>query len=202
MEGYYHRLSAAALRSRGLLRIAGRGPTWHARVTERGLALLGQLDQPAETAGPAPAVLRTSELPANEPQPEKRAERSAGAAPMLKTEQLVADVIAAGGMLFRASQVGAEDVNWRQRAYAAQRHGKVPSGKRLTVSSTPTGYEIMLEDGETGNELGAAPVPVPKQVRNHHPAVREFRDRTMLHEVSRSGSTINRVAREAAPLYA
>jgi hypothetical protein len=36
MEGYHHRVSAAALRSRDLVRIRGRGPSWHAELTERG----------------------------------------------------------------------------------------------------------------------------------------------------------------------
>ena len=188
MDGYYHRVSAAALRSRGLLRIAGRGPTWQARITEQGRALLARLDQPegsSKTADPSSVVLGAAEPQANEPRADKGVERPDHAAPMLKTEELVADVIAAGGTLVRASQAGTKSVNWRQRAYAAQRHGKVPAGKRLAVSATPAGYEIKLEDGVTSNPLDAAPVPVPKQVRNHHPAVREFRDRTMLHEVSR-----------------
>lgn len=44
MEGYHYRVSAAALRSRGLLKITGRGPTWHARLTELGEGFLARLD--------------------------------------------------------------------------------------------------------------------------------------------------------------
>jgi hypothetical protein len=36
MEGYSHRLSAAALRSRDLVRISGRGRTWRAQITPAG----------------------------------------------------------------------------------------------------------------------------------------------------------------------
>ncbi len=40
MEGYNHRLSAAALRSRDLVRISGRGRTWRAQITPDGESLL------------------------------------------------------------------------------------------------------------------------------------------------------------------
>jgi hypothetical protein len=40
MEGYAHRVSAAALRSRGLVKISGRGPTWRATITDAGRRLL------------------------------------------------------------------------------------------------------------------------------------------------------------------
>jgi hypothetical protein len=40
MEGYAHRVSAAALRSRGLVKISGRGPTWRATITDAGRAFL------------------------------------------------------------------------------------------------------------------------------------------------------------------
>jgi len=77
------------------------------------------------------------------------------ARPLSKTKRLVADVIAAGGRLVLSDETGGAGVNWRQRAYAAQRHGKVPVGKHLSVSRTSKGFEIVLHDGATGNELGA-----------------------------------------------
>jgi hypothetical protein len=40
MEGHAHRVSAAALRSRGLLMISGRGPTWRATITDAGRVYL------------------------------------------------------------------------------------------------------------------------------------------------------------------
>lgn len=94
-------------------------------------------------------------------------------------------MLAAGGRLTLPDETAHGGVNWRQRAYAAQRHGKVPSGKRLSVSWTNVGFEIELLEGETGNELGAEAVPVPARLSKYHPVAREFRDRTSLHEVSR-----------------
>ena len=45
MDDEFHRISAAALRSRGLVAISGRGPTWKARITLDGRGyLLEQVD--------------------------------------------------------------------------------------------------------------------------------------------------------------
>src|SRR5258708_4460794 len=95
---------------------------------------------------------------------EAQATAETGAKPLSKTEQLVADLIAAGGRLTLPDETGQGGINWRQRAYAAQRHGKVPDGKRLSVAWTKAGFEIELLDGETGNELGADAVPVPARL--------------------------------------
>jgi hypothetical protein len=69
--------------------------------------------------------------------------------PLSKTEQLVADVIAAGGTLSLPDETYRGGVNWRQRTYAAQRHGKVPGGKHLTVSWNGQGFVIDLVEGST-----------------------------------------------------
>jgi hypothetical protein len=109
----------------------------------------------------------------------------ASARPSLKTEDLVADVIAAGGRLVLPDETARGGVNWRQRAYAAQRHGKVPEGKHLSVSWTKEGFGIALVDGDTGNELGADAVPVPSRLGKYHRVAQELRNRASLHEVSR-----------------
>jgi len=46
MEGDSHHISAAALRTRGLVDISGRGPTWKAKITQTGRAYLKQTDGP------------------------------------------------------------------------------------------------------------------------------------------------------------
>src|SRR3954447_26829456 len=97
----------------------------------------------------------------------------ASARPLLKTEDLVADVIAAGGQLTLPDEAARGGVNWRQRAYAAQRHGKVPEGKHLSVSRTKDRFEILLVEGETGNELGADAVPVPVRLSKYHRVAQE-----------------------------
>jgi hypothetical protein len=107
----------------------------------------------------------------------------------LKTEQLVADVIAGGGTLTLPDETTRGGVNYRQRAYAAQRHGKVPEGKHLTVAWTREGFVISLEEGATGNELGADAVPVPTRLTKYHRVAAAYRARTDLHEVSRKALT-------------
>jgi hypothetical protein len=186
MEGYTHRISASALRTRDLVRISGRGETWRAELTDRGREQLERLERelsaPAadgKNGGVADPVQRARTEPRATAAPAPRPN------PLSKTEQLVADVLAAGGRLTLPDKTAHGGVNWRQRAYAAQRHGKVPAGKRLSVSWTNAGFEIELLDGETGNELGAEAVPVPARLSKYHPVAREFRDRTSLHEVSR-----------------
>jgi hypothetical protein len=109
MDGYSHRISAAALRRRGLVTITGRGPTWRARVTAAGREYLKR------AASPDPPIPR-------------QVNRSV-------TQQLVDDVIAAGGALHVRQKQYADrgGVNYYQRAALAERYGKVPDGKRLTV---------------------------------------------------------------------
>jgi hypothetical protein len=102
-----------------------------------------------------------------------------------KTEQLVADLIAADGRLVVRDLAGRELVNLRQRAYSAQRRGRIPAGKHVRVRHTPEGLVIELLDGQSGNELGAPELPVPEHVARYHHVAREFRDHTSLHEVSR-----------------
>jgi hypothetical protein len=189
MEGYAHRISASALRTRDLVRISGRGETWRAELTDRGREQLDRLEreQPAPTTDAEngsvpdhPQLRRASRSEAR-----AKAGPEAEAQPLSKTEQLVADVLAAGGRLTLPDETAHGGVNWRQRAYAAQRHGKVPAGKRLSVAWTNAGFELELLDGETGNELGAEAVPVPARLSKYHPVAQEFRNRTSLHEVSR-----------------
>lgn len=182
MEGYAHRVSASALRSRGLVVITGRGPTWHAEITEAGRAKLAAVSSHSAQ----PSGEETVEEEERPPAAGARAPAAGRTAQRLsKTEQLVADLIAAGGTLRLPDHAGHGGVNWRQRAYAAQRHGKVPAGKHLSVSRSADAFEIRLMDGETGNELGAEAVHVPARVARYHSVARQFRERSDLQEISR-----------------
>lgn len=188
MEGYTHRVSASALRTRDLVRISGRGPTWRAELTERGREQLERLKrkQPARSMnGKEPSAAQRPQAALPVRRSDRRAQPAPGPKPLSKIEQLVVDVIAAGGRLTLPDETANGGVNWRQRVYAAQRHGKVPEGKRLSVAWTNAGFAIELLDSETGNELSADAVPVPARLTKHHPVAQEFRNRTSLHEVSR-----------------
>ena len=160
MEGNSCRISAAALRNRGLVKISGRGPTWSAAISEAGRAYLEQVDRQT-------APLR------------KDANGSV-------TEQLVNDVIDAGGSLRvpRRSYRG-EGVDYERRARLAERNGKVPTGKRLTVTVLPHAeIQIDMVDAPAGTTLDLRPVPVPDHVARYHPVVGAFR-KPADYEVSR-----------------
>jgi hypothetical protein len=175
-EGEGHKVSAAALRARGLVRIRGRGETWNAVLTDRGHAFL--------SGSPAPGPTPPSSTPTADAKPEPSPVHSADRPPT-KTEQLVADVIAADGRLVLPDETATGGVNWRQRAYAAQRHGKVPDGKHLVVSRGREGFVIELKDGQTGNELGAEEIRVPARLTKYHHVARQFRDDPDLQQISR-----------------
>ncbi|HVW46838.1 MAG TPA: hypothetical protein VHA76_07290, partial [Solirubrobacterales bacterium] len=179
-EGEGHKVSAAALRARGLVRIRGRGQTWNAELTDRGRAFL---DGSAASRPTSPRS-RPARLPATDRGPHPSSTRVLDR-PSSKTEQLVADVIAASGRLALPDETAKGGVNWRQRAYAAQRHGKVPDGKRLVVSRGREGFVIELKDGLTGNELGAEEIHVPARLTKYHRVARQFRDHTDLQQISR-----------------
>jgi hypothetical protein len=184
MKGNAHRISAAALRTRDLVRIFGRGNTWRAQLTDRGREELERLEH-AESSQPTQRSSENDHRLRDRPRKVGSSAAAGRAKSLSKTEQLVDDVVAAGGRLCLPDETGRGGVNWRQRAYAAQRHGKVPAGKHLRVSRTDNGFEIELRDGETGNALGAEAVPVPARLSRYHPVAREYRNRTNLHEVSR-----------------
>lgn len=163
MDGESCRISAAALRRRGLVTTAGRGPSWTASITEAGREYLARCD------GPNPPVPRQAN----------------GSV----TEQLVNDVVAAGGSLRlpRTSYGRPGHVDYEQRARMAERFGKVPSGKRLVVHHLP-GAEVRIDlvDGPETAVLPLRPVPVPRRVTQPHPVVVAFRTAADTLDVSRA----------------
>ena len=164
MEGHFHRISASALRSKGLVKISGHGPSWTAKATKTGQGYLEQLE------GDDPPVPRQANISV--------------------TQQLVDDVIAAGGSLRvpRRHWYAADGVDYERRALLAERHRKVPPGKRFQITRLDRELEIALVDSPFGamtpKEL--TPVPVPEKIGRHHAAARQFRDQKDGHEVSRA----------------
>ena len=120
----------AALKSRRLVRTSGRGPTWQAEVTPEGLDLLegaarverGQLESSDSLAELSPAG-----GPVNEER--SSLERPRRPRALSPTEQLIADLVAAGGVLAVPSGHGPGEADYGQRLRSAQRFGKVPGGK-------------------------------------------------------------------------
>lgn len=161
-QGTSHRISVAALRNRGLVKTSGRGPAWRAAITAAGREYLAQAAQPGANPPRQPNVS--------------------------VTEQLVADVIAGGGSLrVPQRQYRGTGIDWANRARLAERHGKVPAGKRLEVSRISGGeLQIDLVDAPAGTDVAVEPVPVPKRVSRYHPTVRAFRDAADTQQISRA----------------
>jgi hypothetical protein len=160
-EGSY-RISAAALRRRGLLTISGRGPAWSAAITPKGREYL------AKASSPEPPIRRQPKVPV--------------------TQQLVDDVVAAGGSL-RVPRRRAGDpayIDYRRRAGFAKRFAKVPNGKWLEVIEIGEELEIRLVDAlETTGRVELDDVVVPTGIEHCHPVAERFRDDQGRHEVSR-----------------
>ena len=161
------RISAAALRNRGFVTTSGHGSGWKAAITAAGSEYLEQVD------GAAPPLPRQPSVSV--------------------TQQLVSDVIAAGGSLrVPRKRWGESGVDYTHRARLAESYGKVPAGSMLRVSRA-SGDELLIElvgngsGGIEGNEqaIELAAVPVPARLTKYHRVAREFRDRTNLQEVSR-----------------
>jgi hypothetical protein len=176
-EGYSHRVSAAALRTRGLVRISGHGPSWNAELTERGSVVVQLPDPTPGAVRPAATRKQTPAKPAAAPHPRT----------LSKTEQLIADLIAAGGVLQVPYWREQGEPDFRQRAIAAERFGKVPADKRLVLERVRGGQlEIRLEDALPGSDIDLEPVPVPARLSRPHPVAARYRDATDQHLVSRA----------------
>jgi hypothetical protein len=164
MQDHLHRISAAALRNRGLVETRGRGPTWTATVTPAGTAYLAKVD------GPEPPIPRQAHISVN--------------------DQVVDEVVAAGGTL-RIARTGYYDSaadDYVRRAHLAERRGKVPKSKLLVVRSDRDEVELRLIDTDVDDQPATEellPVSVPERVGRYHPAVRRFREQRDDHEVSR-----------------
>jgi hypothetical protein len=162
IEGDSYRVSAAALRRRGLVTTSGGGPTWSAAITSRGQEYLEKVD------GPEPPIPRQGNVPV--------------------TQQLVDEVIAAGGSLRVPHRWSGDPayVDYWNRAALAERYGKVPDEKRLEVVEVDKELEIRLVDspGKIGRvELDE--VIVPEKVTRYHLAAKRLREDRERQEVSR-----------------
>lgn len=165
MANLHHRISAASLRGRGLVKTRGKGPTWSAEITDAGREYLKGAAAPDAERPRQPSIS--------------------------VVQQLVDDVVAAGGALrVPIKHYDREGVDYAHRAHLAERHGKVPPGKWLeTERISDDELEIRLIDSAEGDTEAARtllPVEVPDQVGRYHEVARSFRDRKDQHAVSRS----------------
>jgi hypothetical protein len=163
-EGRPERITAGALRNRGLITTNGKGSTWTGSITADGKDYLERVD------GPNPPVPREPNRPAS--------------------ERLMDELIAAGGTLrvprrdWQPHEKGRPD--YERRATLAVERGLVPPGKQLFVGYQSGELLLELRDAPEGTPTVALPVPVPDRVGRYHPVVVDFRDHPERHEVSRA----------------
>jgi hypothetical protein len=153
--GEFFRISAGALRNRGLITTDGRRANWSASITPAGTEYLAQVE------GPNPPVPRQASVSL--------------------TQQLVDEVVASGGSLRvprRHYWSGKETVDYAHRARLAQIHGKVPTGqypRATSVSKDELLLELVLEK-RAGDRPALLEVAVRERVARLHAVARQFRD--------------------------
>ena len=191
MSGHTYKTTALALQNRRLAAVSKRRGGWQAVITDAGRFYLANGTYPDLPARSKPASAVTPRRPPA-PRPKPAAtppSRTDGRQLPRQTrpaEELIAAVIAAGGRLIvQRDRTGHGE--YERFIRAAQRHGKVPAGKRLTGKALPwPDMEIRLEEAVSGSDPDLLPVPVPEKVGRYHPVVVRFRDQSDRHEVSKA----------------
>lgn len=178
------RLSARALRDRGLLRLTKVNKRWTAAMTDAGRFYLERGHHPdrpslpdtAPTQAPNPPRITTASTRHRPPrQPAVTARRRVTAATELLRRLT-------GRTLVRLECPDKHTLaEWRRTIDYAKRHRLVPSGSRLKTTRIQDGSLIvqMLQDVHPSsvrrNPPSLVEVPVPEQLRGMHPVVDELR---------------------------
>ncbi len=188
MADHSHKVTAQALQTRRLVPVSKRGGTWSATVTDVGHHYLqhGSFPPPGKSLRKPATTQRKPRARLEKPRrrEDSSAEdvnRSTQRRPRLSpTEQLVADVVAAGSVWQvarderRSGWWGADEL-----VRNANRHGKTPAGQRLEHHvvfegqgwAAPRFDLFTLVEGPAGTDAPLQQVPVPEHVERYHAAV-------------------------------
>ncbi|MGD3110877.1 hypothetical protein [Streptomyces sp. YGL11-2] len=196
-DDFSYKTSAQALQNRGLVKVSKRGGGWSAESTVAGRHYLEHGTYPFSTAGrernprnpeagarstavrpdppqvPAPGTSLAAENEASTVPPPKRA---SGQWKKTLGEQLLEDLLAAGGSLVVKQEYGSGGPNWPARIRSAQRCGKLPEGKELVHGWRAGGHEIALQDIPAWKLAVPDPVPVPERLHRPHAIVTALRN--------------------------
>lgn len=159
-----YKATAAALRSRRLATTSKKSGRWRAELTDAGRHFLAHSEYPAGHWGVGTRVRGWRLRPASVPTTALR-----------PADQMIADVVAAGGRL----EVDSIDrAYWDNLAASATRHNKIPAGKVLTVQRGSSWEQDFLVLGEAPTWMSGEPTPVavPAQLRRPHAAIAALRD--------------------------
>ncbi|CAI7978113.1 conserved hypothetical protein [Frankia sp. Hr75.2] len=184
MKDHTYKTSAVAMDWRGLVTVSKKGGVWRATVTDSGHYYLEHGGFPPPGAVPAPAP-RRPELPVATPAPKPKAKPTVSKPPNPPvTDQLVAAVITAGGVL--TVDTRAENVDYGARVKMVNRWHKAPVGKQLVyqrVGSSWYMWEIRLEDLPAWRTAVLEPIPVPATLHKPHPVVVALRDDDVIKDI-------------------
>ncbi|MCD2191368.1 hypothetical protein [Actinomycetospora soli] len=199
MEGHSYKQTARALADRRLVTVSRGHAGWSAKVTDTGRYYLEHGEFPARPPAKTPASRRLSAARAGDASGKASAQVQGPCETVKKTpaadrqprrlsptEQLVADVVAAGGVLEAADSYPASS-RQAMLVAAVNRFAKAPGGQYLVVRrrrDPDDPYrsirELVLVDGPVGTDAELIPVPVPERVARYHPAVAALRARDAL----------------------
>ena len=139
MVGDSHKTTAVALQSRRLAKVTRKRGVWGAAITDAGHHFLEHGEYP-DGHWPVPVLVpgpgRTE--PRRRPSRAPAGQKATGLRPV---DQMIVDVVAAGGRLTVAVGPGRR---WEHLVSSATRYGKVPEGKTLTVERGSTYSEQVL----------------------------------------------------------
>lgn len=173
-EGYSHRVSARALADDRYITITGKGPSWTAKITQRGVELLEGIDD-SDTNN------HTHESEA---------------------DKFIKKLIAAGGVLAVEggySHRAANDALIRDVMKSALR----PKGHKLEITSVGTWQSPKYEARwarHFPDDVDERLVPIPDTVGKYHPVAKVFRDGTKgvsKEHVARAAKLLHALATES-----
>ncbi len=173
-EGYSHRIAARALADDRYITITGKGPSWTAKITQRGVELLEGIDDSA----------------ANNHTQESEADK------------FIQKLTAAGGVLEVEggySHSAANDALIRGVMKSALR----PKGYKLEIKSVGSWQSPKYEAHwarHFPDDVHERPVPIPDSVGKYHPVAKVFRDGTpgvSKEHVARAAKLLHALATES-----
>lgn len=163
--------TAVALETRRLVAISRRGGGWKAEPTAAGRFFLEEgRYPPGHWATDKEAASAATPPPTSTPAIQRKV---TGLRPV---DQLIADIIAAGGSL--AVDTGYGGGHWKSLIGSATRYNKVPAGKLLRIEWERDSRQtvIRLVDAPAWMPVEPATIGVPDELRNPHVVVKNLRD--------------------------
>lgn len=183
-SGNGHKAVANALQNRRLVSVSRRGGIWTADLTSAGRYYLdhGSYAPPGVSLPPVHQVKPVAARGTERKQPAERPRRPARPKPPTAAQQLVIDVIAAGGRLRLPNRIDGRYVSHDSLVRKANRATNLPTDHWLKLQHRSDGVEVLLRE-TPGTRIPQRPVPIPDKISKLHPVVARYRDTPDIQEV-------------------